>query len=188
MTKGKIMGLYVQTTEADKYLKAVAGLAPATLAQNVQLYKMNRAVFLGLQMGQMGPQGQFQPLPQATALKLSDKLKALGNQVVPLLQASGRHKEFIEAEVKTAVTALGGFNAIIKTSEWGFVLDDVVKDNTGKITDYVLPGLPFTITQTAGPNQPPTQMSVNIIPAQDGTGTPEFSAINASTPTNGDPL
>src|SRR4051812_14158530 len=131
--------LYAQTTEEEKYANAVAQLAPATIAVNINRYEVQRAVVLGLPM-----QDQNGPVQQAS-LKLSDRLKVLGTNLAAMLEASKDHKDFIKAQVAKAVAELGGLDKILPTSEWSFLLPYVEVDDKG-VKTFALPSLPFEIT------------------------------------------
>lgn len=181
------MGLYGQTSETDKYLVTVRGLAPQTLVESVNRYKSNRALALGLKVGVLNPNvpGGFSQLQQAK-IKLADRLKAIGTDLAPMLIASGEHKAFIEAQVNAAVNSsnIGGFDKISPTGEWAFVLADLTRDSKGAITGYSLPGLPFTYyDQVDGQTE---VWSIDIAIAEDGSGT--YTATPLSGQAAGEPL
>ncbi|HEX8323335.1 MAG TPA: hypothetical protein VF595_05420 [Tepidisphaeraceae bacterium] len=181
------MYLYQQTTEASKYLAIVGGLAASTVDANVSLYKRNRAATLGLPLQQTGPNGQAIPVGTST-LKLAARLAALGPAFGPLMVANSEHKAFIEGQVAAAVTGLGGWDKILPTGEWAFLLEDAIRDAGGKITGYSLPGLTFVHHTPPSPNVPAQAYTVTIdVDPTNGIGTATFTSLTGNDASS-DPL
>lgn len=175
--------LYLQTTEQSKYLAAIAALAPGTLVQLINRYKLNRSVVLGLPI-QFTVGGQSSPVQQSS-LKLAEKLATLGTGFRDVLAANARIKAFIEQEVATAVEGLGGFDNINPAGEWGFILADASKDPEG--WTYALPGLTFRYTVDGAGKTPAQNYDVAVRVQEDGSGCAVFTRITKDPAATGTP-
>ncbi len=168
------MALYQQHSEVEKYLAQCAALAPITLRQNIDLYLSNRATFLGLNRTGI-------TATQSTGLSLRERIEAHGTDLVRALTVNGLHKKFIEDRISEVIQALGGWDAIEPSAEWGFLLNGALNTTVAEKV-FTLPSIPFEIQQGN------KKFSVNIIPQQDGSGKVEFMLIEESALPNPEPI